>query len=52
MCMVKPKGKGFPSMSFKLYKSSYFEFALNLFMSEVGCSLTAPSSMSLVSFCI
>jgi hypothetical protein len=38
-------------MCFKLYPFSYFEFALNLFMGEVGCSLAELSSMSLVSFC-
>jgi len=39
-------------MCFKLYPFSYFEFALNLFMSEVGCSLAELPSMSLfVSFC-
>ncbi len=35
-------------MRFKLYPFSYFEFALNLFMSEVGCSLAELSSMSLL----
>jgi len=35
-------------MCFKLYPFSYFEFALNLFMSEVGCSLAELSSMCLL----
>jgi len=35
-------------MCFKSYPFSYFEFALNLFMSEVGCSLAELSSMSLL----
>jgi hypothetical protein len=35
-------------MCFKLYPFSYFEFALNLFMSEVGCCLAELSSMSLL----
>ncbi len=30
-------------MCFRLYSFSYFEFALNLFGSEVGCSLAEPS---------
>ncbi len=33
---------------FKLYPFSYFEFALYLFMSEVGCSLAELSSTSLL----
>jgi hypothetical protein len=32
-----------------LYPLSYVEFALNLFMSDVGCSLAELASMSLVS---
>ncbi len=35
-------------MCFKLYPFSYFEFALNLFMSEVGGSLAELSSTSLL----
>jgi len=35
-------------MCFKLYPFSYFEFALNLFISEVGCSCAELSSMSLL----
>jgi len=35
-------------MCFKSHPFSYFEFALNLIMSEVGCSLAELSSMSLL----
>ncbi len=35
-------------MCFELCPFSYFEFALNLFMNEIGCYLVEPSNMVFV----
>ncbi len=36
---------------FQLCPCSYFEFAFNPCMSDVGCTFVEPSSMALISFC-